>query len=86
MSAFNGTEVYWADDGGGLRAPSSWAVQFWDGGNWVNVGNQSGQPTALNTFNDITFGPVTTSKLRINMQGNGTASVGMIQWVVPSIP
>ena len=39
-----------------------------------------------NTTNSITFDSVTTSKLRISMQSNGTASVGVIQWVVPSIP
>lgn len=82
----NGTEVYWADDGGGLRVPSSWAVQSWNGSAWVDVSNQSGRPTALDTFNDVTFDPVTTSKLRISMQSTGTASVGVIQWVVPSIP
>jgi hypothetical protein len=32
------------------------------------------------------FDPVTTTKLRISMQGTGTASVGVVQWVVPSIP
>ena len=82
----NGTQVYWADDGGGLRVPSTWTVQSWDGAAWIDVANQSGQPVALDTFNPITFDPVTTSKLRILMQSNGTASVGMIQWIVPSIP
>jgi hypothetical protein len=82
----NGTEIYWADDGGGLLPPSSWVVQYWNGNAWVNVSDQSGEPTAINTFNQITFDPVTTSKLRITMQSNGTASVGVIQWVVPSIP
>jgi hypothetical protein len=82
----NGTEVYWADDGGGLRVPSSWVVQYWDGSTWVGAGDQSGQPTALDTFNPITFDQVTTAKLRISMQSNGTASVGMIQWIVPSVP
>ena len=82
----NGTGVYWADDGGGLLAPSTWVVQSWNGSAWVDVANQSGQPVALDTFNQITFDPVTTSKLRISMQSTGTASVGMIQWIVPSIP
>jgi hypothetical protein len=27
-----------------------------------------------------------TTGLRISMQGKGTASVGVIQWIVPSIP
>jgi hypothetical protein len=29
---------------------------------------------------------VTTTGLRISMQSAGTASVGVIQWIVPSIP
>jgi hypothetical protein len=82
----NGTEIYWADDGGGLLPPSSWVVQYWNGTAWTNVSNQSGEPTAINTFNQVSFDPVTTTGLRISMQSNGTASVGVIQWVVPSIP
>ena len=82
----NGTEIYWADDGGGLLPPSSWVVQYWTGSAWADVSNQSGEPTAINTFNQVSFDPVTTTGLRISMQGSGTASVGVIQWVVPSIP
>jgi len=82
----NGTEIYWADDGGGLLPPSSWVVQYWNGSAWVNVSDQSGEPTAINTFNDVTFDPVTTAELRITMQSSDSASVGVIQWVVPSIP
>ncbi len=87
----NGTDVYWADDGAGLLPPSSWVVQYWDGSAWVDVKAQSGEPTAINTFNQVTFDPVTTTKLRILMQSSGTAgsgigSLGIIQWVVPSIP
>ena len=55
-----------------------------DGTTWVNVTSQSGEPVAVNAFNSITFGSVTTSKLRISMQSNGTASVGVIQWAVPN--
>jgi hypothetical protein len=82
----NGTEIYWADDGGGLLTPSTWVVQYWNGTTWTDVSNQSGEPVALNTFNQISFDPVSTAKLRILMQSTGTASVGVIQWVVPSIP
>jgi alpha-galactosidase-like protein len=82
----NGTQVYWADDGGGLLPPSSWVVQYWTGSAWANVSNQSGEPTAINTFNQVSFDPVATTGLRISMQSSGTASVGVIQWVVPSIP
>jgi len=82
----NGTEIYWADDGGGLLPPSSWVVQYWTGSAWADVSNQGGEPTAINTFNQVSFDPVTTTGLRVSMQSSGTASVGVIQWVVPSIP
>jgi hypothetical protein len=82
----SGTGVYWADDGGGLLPPSSWVVQYWNGSTWVNVSDQSGEPTAINQFNQVSFDVVTTTGLRISMQSSGTASVGVIQWVVPSIP
>ena len=82
----DGTEVYWADDGGGLLTPSTWVVQYWDGTAWDDVTGQSGQPVALDTFNQITFDPVTASRFRILMQSTGTASVGVIQWIVPSVP
>jgi hypothetical protein len=61
-------------------------VQYWTGTAWANVSSQSGEPTAINTFNQVTFDPVTTTKLRISLVGTGTASVGAIQWVVPSVP
>jgi hypothetical protein len=82
----DGTEVYWADDGGGLLTPSSWVVQYRNGTAWVDVGHQGGEPTALDTFNSVGFDPATTTKLRLSMQSTGTASVGVIQWVVPSVP
>ncbi len=82
----NSSELYFADDGGGLLTPSSWVVQYWNGSAWVDVGNQSGEPAQINQFNDVTFDQVTTTKLRVSMQGTGTASVGVVQWVVPSIP
>jgi hypothetical protein len=82
----DGTEIYWADDGGGLLPPSSWVVQYWTGTAWADVTSQSGEPTAINTFNQVTFDPVTTTKLRISLLGAGPASVGAIQWVVPSVP
>ena len=61
-------------------------VQYWNGTAWVNVSDQSGEPTAINAFNDVTFDSVTTTALRISMQNSGTSSVGAIQWVVPGIP
>jgi hypothetical protein len=83
----NGSSVYFADDGGGLQLPSSWVVQYWDGSAWQPVANPSGYPAADNVFNDVSFDPVTTTKLRVSMVAAPTAGgVGAIQWIVPSIP
>jgi hypothetical protein len=83
----NGSSVYFADDGGGLQLPASWTVQYWNGSAFVNVSDPSSYPEADNTFNQVTFDPVTTTKLRVVMQAAPTAGgVGAIQWVVPSIP
>jgi hypothetical protein len=81
----NGSSVYFLDDGGGVRLPSSWVIQYWNGSAWVNVPNPSSYPAADNVFNGVSFDPVTTTKLRVSMQ-SGLGSVGVIQWVVPSIP
>jgi hypothetical protein len=81
----NGSSVYFLDDGGGVRLPASWVVQYWNGSTWVNVPNPSTYPAADNTFNAVSFDPVTTTKLRVSLQ-SGQGSVGVIQWVVPSIP
>ena len=44
-----------------------------------------GYPAVDNKFNAVSFDPVTTTKLRVSLQ-SGQGSVGVIQWVVPSIP
>ncbi|MBV9445535.1 MAG: hypothetical protein JO345_06520 [Streptosporangiaceae bacterium] len=81
----NGSDVYFADDGGGLRLPTSWTIQYWNGTAFVDVPNPSAYNAADDTFNHVTFGSVTTTKLRVALD-SGPASYGMIQWVVPSIP
>jgi hypothetical protein len=83
----NGSSVYFADDGGGVRLPASWTVQYWNGTAFVDVPNPSPStyPSADDTFNAVTFDSVTTTKLRVAMQ-SGLGSVGAIQWIVPSVP
>jgi hypothetical protein len=81
----NGSSVYFLDDGGGVRLPASWRVQYWNGSAFVDVTNPSAYPAADNTFNAATFDPVTTTRLRVVLE-SGQGSVGAIQWVVPSIP
>ena len=77
--------MYFLDDGGGVRLPASWVVQYWNGSAFVDVPNPGTYPIADNTFNGVSFDPVTITKLRVSL-ASGLGSVGVIQWVVPSIP
>ncbi len=59
--------LYFYDDGGGVRTPTSYDLQYWTGSAWASVPNQlrsPATPTAA-TVNQITFPPLTTSQLRV---------------------
>jgi hypothetical protein len=79
----NGSSVYFLDDGGGVRLPASWKIQYWNGSAFADVPNPSTYPIADDTFNAATFTSVTTTRLRVVLQ-SGLGSVGVIQWLVPS--
>jgi hypothetical protein len=81
----NGSSVYFLDDGGGVRLPASWKIQYWNGSAFVDVTNPSAYPAADDTFNSVTFDSVTTTRLRAVLE-SGQGSVGVIQWTVPSVP
>ena len=58
-------DVYWWQDGAGIWAPSSCALDYWNGTNFIAVPNPVGLGVALNQYNTTTFSPVTTTKLRL---------------------
>ncbi|WP_461475612.1 family 43 glycosylhydrolase [Microbacterium sp. HJ5] len=59
---------FWRDaapgTGNGVSDPSSWVLQYWDAGQWKDVPNPSGYPTTTTAVHQVTFGAVTTSRLR----------------------
>jgi hypothetical protein len=71
---------------GGVQAPASWNLQWWDGQQFVDVTNPSGFGTALNQFNEASFDPVTTTRLRANLiaRPNQAAQegIGVREWQV----
>ena len=71
---------------GGVQAPASWNIEYWDGEAWRPVGNPVGFGTALNQFNHASFDPVTTTRLRANLiaRPNQAPSegVGVRRWRV----
>ncbi|MFI6821122.1 discoidin domain-containing protein [Micromonospora sp. NPDC050187] len=70
--------VYFFDDGGGVRLPASWKVQYWTGAAWADVTAAGGHPVAADRYNEVGFTPVTTTRLRV-LLSSGAASVGLLE-------
>lgn len=75
-------EVYWWDDRQGVRLPKASRLKYWDGKEFVSVNNTSGLGVEGDKFNVTTFDEVATSKLRLEMDGDGEFSTGILEWRV----
>ncbi len=73
--------------GAGIAVPESWKAQYRDAaGAWVDVVAASAYGVAVDTFNTVTFEPVTTTGLRLVLDAKGTTegqgSLGIKEWQV----
>lgn len=78
-------EVYWFDDepsGGGCRVPENWRVLWWDGKEWQPVRNPSGYGVERDKFNRVTFEPVMTTMVRLEVKLRAGFSAGILEWQV----
>ena len=77
-------EVYWYDDRawGGCRIPESWQVLYRNGDEWKPVQGASDYGVELDRFNRVTFGPVTTDALRLEVQLPKGQAAGVLEWRV----
>jgi hypothetical protein len=75
-------DVYWWADGQGVGLPAAWRVLYWDGNNFVPVTNSNGLGVERNKFNTTAFDEVTTTKLRLEIDSDGTRSTGILGWKV----
>jgi hypothetical protein len=78
--------VYWFDDTGrgSCRVPASWRLLWRDGKEWrpVKLTGQSRYGTALDCFNKVTFEPVTTPELKLEVKLKAGFSGGILEWTV----
>ena len=67
--------LYLYDDKGGVQAPASYTIQYWDGSTFKDCDRQVKSPPqpAGGRVNDVTFTPVKTQKIRTVFQHNGKA-------------
>lgn len=75
-------DVYWWDDRQGVRLPKACRLFYWDGQKFVPVSNPVGLGTAENQFNTTTFDEVQTTKLRLEIDADGSYSTGILEWKV----
>ena len=77
-------EVYWFDDTGRgeVRVPASWRVLYRDGDQWKTVENGEAYGVERDKYNKVTFKPVTTSGLRLEVSMQPTWSAGIQKWKV----
>lgn len=79
--------VYWFDDrdsGGQCRVPASWRLLYRDAaGQWQPVEGVAAYGVERDALNHITFEPVETDALRIEVQLRDDYSAGCWEWQLP---
>jgi uncharacterized protein len=61
-------QVYWFDDRRFCRVPTSWRILYKDGGAWKPVANVEPYVVAKDKFNAVSFAPVTTVAMRLEVE------------------
>ncbi|BCY08510.1 carbohydrate-binding protein [Actinoplanes sp. L3-i22] len=83
---------FWSDSttgGSGVSVPKSWKLQYWDGTTFKDVTGANGfDPAVRGSTNQVSFDPVTTTRLRAtfnalpNAAGTAYSAVGVSEWRV----
>lgn len=83
-ATISSSQVYWFIEKGerDVKAPASWRILYQDGMEWKPVENTSPYGTAADTYNTVTFKPVETKAVRLEVQLQPKWSAGVEQWKV----
>jgi len=83
-AAVSETEIYWYDDTGRgeCRVPASWRLLYRDGNEWKPVEAASAYGVEKDRYNKVSFKPVTTTALRIEVTMQKEWSAGIQEWKV----
>ena len=84
-SKVSSSSVFWFEDQpwGGCGLPKSWKIYYMDGeGVWQPVESDSGYPVKKFADCTVTFKPVTTSALKIELELQDKLSAGIYEWTV----
>jgi hypothetical protein len=67
-SRVSSAEVYWKDDKQVCVLPASWRLLYREGSEWKPVDTSDPYPVERDRFNKISFQPVNTSSLRLEIR------------------
>ena len=78
------SQVYWFDDTGHgqVRVPASWRLLYKSGGEWKPVEAAGSYPVEKDRYNQVTFKPVTTDAMRLEVTMQPQWSAGLQEWKV----
>lgn len=81
-TAVSSSSVYWFDDTGHgeCRTPESWRLVYKDGDEWKPVQTDDTYGVTRDKYNSVTFQPVTTTALRLEVQMRPDWSAGIEEW------
>lgn len=84
MSSISESRIYWFDDEprGACRIPEKWKLLYLSGGKWIEVKAASEYKVIKNGWSELSFEPVTTSGVRLEMNFPGDFSGGVHEWEV----
>ena len=79
--------LYIYSDGGGVKAPASYNVQYWNGTDWMDAASQSNSPAAPTggALNTVTFTSVNTQKVRVVFTHMSGAKTGVTELELYSV-
>ena len=75
-------DVYWWDDRQGVRLPSAARVLYWDGTSFVPVKTEEALAVTGDQYNRLSFYEVTTTRLKLEIDSDGSYSTGILEWRV----
>jgi uncharacterized protein len=78
------SQVYWFGEAGRgeVKAPASWQLLYKDGAEWKPVETNDQYGVSLDRYNRVSFKPVETRSLRLELNLQPGASAGIEEWRV----